>query len=112
MVGDSGNTARLKCRTSDEFGDVSGFFKFAAKIHVQGHINSNEILVIVLTFSYIYGPYLICKCICTFTCRNLSHSLIFLAHLSRRLTGELIVYPTPASVRRPSVVHNFKDLLL
>ena len=28
-----------------------------------------------------------------------------LAHLSRRLTGELIVYPC-------SVVHNFKDLLL
>ena len=36
--------------------------------------------------------------------------LIFLAHLSRRLTGELIVYP--CSVVRPSVVHNFKDLLL
>ena len=46
----------------------------------------------------------------------------FLAHLSRRLTGELIVYPCsgvrrPSSVvvrRRPSssVVHNFKDLLL
>ena len=35
----------------------------------------------------------------------------FLAHLSRRLVGELIVYPCsgvrPASVR-PSVVHNFK----
>ena len=41
----------------------------------------------------------------------------FLAHLSRRLIGELIVYPCsgvrPSSVvRRPSVVHNFKDLLL
>ena len=42
----------------------------------------------------------------------------FLAHLSRRLTGELIVYPCSvvrpsSSVRRPSsVVHNFKDLLL
>ena len=38
----------------------------------------------------------------------------FLAHLSRRLTGELIVYPC-SGVRRPSssvVVHNFKDLLL
>ena len=37
----------------------------------------------------------------------------FLAHLSRRLTGELVVYP--CSVVRPSVVrrfHNFKDLLL
>ena len=48
--------------------------------------------------------------------------LVLLAHLSRRLTGELIVYPCsgvrrPSSVvvrRRPSssVVHNFKDLLL
>ena len=40
----------------------------------------------------------------------------FLAHLSRRLIGELIVYPCsgvrPSSVVRPSVVHNFKDLLL
>ena len=38
----------------------------------------------------------------------------FLAHLSRRLTGELIVCPC-SGVRRPSasvVVHNFKDLLL
>ena len=39
----------------------------------------------------------------------------FLAHLSRRLISELIVYPCsgvrPSSVR-PSVVHNFKDLLL
>ena len=42
-----------------------------------------------------------------------------LAHLSRRLTGELIVYPCSGvrpSVRRPSSasvgVHNFKDLLL
>ena len=43
-----------------------------------------------------------------------------LAHLSRRLIGELIVYPCsgvrPSVVRRPSVrpsvVHNFKDLLL
>ena len=39
----------------------------------------------------------------------------FLAHLSRRLIGELIVYlcsvVRPSSVR-PSVVHNFKDLLL
>ena len=25
-----------------------------------------------LTFNYFYGPYLICKCMCTFTCRNLS----------------------------------------
>ena len=33
-----------------------------------------------------------------------------LAHLSRRLVGELIVLYThaPASDRRPSVVHNFK----
>ena len=35
-----------------------------------------------------------------------------LAHLSRRLVGELIVYPCsgirPSSVRRPPVVHNFK----
>ena len=41
---------------------------------------------------------------------------LFLAHLSRRLTGELIVYPCsvvrPSSVRPSSVVHNFKDLLL
>ena len=33
----------------------------------------------------------------------------FLAHLSRRLIGELIVYPWPGV--RPSV-HIFKDLLL
>ena len=36
----------------------------------------------------------------------------FLAHLSRRLVCELIVYPysgvRPSSVVRPSVVHNFK----
>ena len=38
--------------------------------------------------------------------------LLYLAHLSRRLIGELIVYPwsgvrrRPSSVRRPSVVHN------
>ena len=42
--------------------------------------------------------------------------LLFLAHLSRRLTGELIVYPCsivrPSVVRPSSVVHNFKDLLL
>ena len=37
---------------------------------------------------------------------------VFLAHLSRRLTGELIVTHAPASVVRPSSVHNFKDLLL
>ena len=37
----------------------------------------------------------------------------FLAHLSRRLIGELIVYPYPAYVRRRrlSSVHNFKELL-
>ena len=37
----------------------------------------------------------------------IKQSLIFLAHLSRRLIGELIVYPCsgvrPSSVRRPSV---------
>ena len=33
----------------------------------------------------------------------------FLAHLSRRLMGELIVLVTPVSVRRPSV-HIFKYL--
>ena len=46
--------------------------------------------------------------------------ILFLAHLSRRLTGELIVYPCsgvrPSVVRRLSVVHPsstiFKDLLL
>ena len=30
----------------------------------------------------------------------------FLAHLSRRLIGELIVYPLSGVRRRPSVVHN------
>ena len=45
-------------------------------------------------------------------------AMLLLAHLSRRLTGELIVYPCagvrPSSVvvRPSSVVHNFKDLLL
>ena len=47
-------------------------------------------------------------------------NIALLAHLSRRLIGELIVYPCSGvrpsvvrpSVRRPSVVHNFKDLLL
>ena len=38
----------------------------------------------------------------------------FLAHLSRRLTGELIVYPCsvvrPSSVCPSSVVHNFKEI--
>ena len=50
---------------------------------------------------------------------KLEVTITLLAHLSRRLTGELIVYPCsgvrPSSsvVRRPSsVVHNFKDLLL
>ena len=42
---------------------------------------------------------------------------LFLAHLSRRLLGELIVYPWSGvrrpSVRRPSAsVHKLKDLLL
>ena len=37
------------------------------------------------------------------------HLLVLLAHLSRRLKGELIGYP-PASVVCPSV-HNFKHLL-
>ena len=39
-----------------------------------------------------------------------SSESVFLAHLSQRLTGELIVYP--CSGIRLSVVHNFKDLLL
>ena len=46
----------------------------------------------------------------TFSLRGISSS--FLPHLSRRLVGELIVYPCsgvrPSSVVRPSVVHNFK----
>ena len=37
--------------------------------------------------------------------------IVSLAHLSRRLTGGLIVYPC-SGVRPLSVVHNFKDLLL
>ena len=37
---------------------------------------------------------------------------ILLAHLSRRLTGELIVYPCSGVRPSSSVVHNFKDLLL
>ena len=42
-------------------------------------------------------------------------SVLFLAHLSRRLTGELIGYPwirRPSSVRPSSSVHIFKHLLL
>ena len=34
-----------------------------------------------------------------------SRAIVFLAHLSRRLIGELIVYPW-SGVRRPSSVHN------
>ena len=49
-------------------------------------------------------------------CQFFSCVTYFLAHLSRRLIGELIVYPCsgvrPSSVRPSSVVHNFKDLLL
>ena len=33
-----------------------------------------------LTFDYFYGPYLICKCTCTFTCMNSSLSPIFKFH--------------------------------
>ena len=43
------------------------------------------------------------------TCKSLSS--VFLAHLSRRLKGELIVYPW-SGVRPSSVVHIFKHLLL
>ena len=46
---------------------------------------------------------------------SVEHRLL-LAHLSRRLKGELIGYSwsgvRPSSVRRPSVVNNFKHLLL
>ena len=52
-------------------------------------------------------------------CRLYFHYTAFLAHLSRRLIGELIGYPwsgvRPSSVVRPSVVvvvNNFKHLLL
>ena len=32
--------------------------------------SSNWFLVKFLTFNYFYGPYLICRCFCTFTRRN------------------------------------------
>ena len=49
---------------------------------VNRHINSNQILIVFLTFNYMYfyDPYLICKCTCTFTCRNSIPSLIFQFH--------------------------------
>ena len=41
---------------------------------------------------------------------------LFSSPVSRRLTGELIIYPCSVVCHRPSsssvVVHNFKDLLL
>ena len=37
---------------------------------------------------------------------------LFLAHLSRRLIGELIVYPCSGVLHRPSVVHNVQTFLL
>ena len=47
---------------------------------INGHINSNKILLVFLTFNYFYGTYFICKCTCTFTCRNSISSLIFQFH--------------------------------
>ena len=76
-----GDTAGLKCRylmSSGSAGDVPGF-EFPAYIHV--HINSNKMLLVYLTFNYflhcVYGPYLICKCTRTLTCRNSCPILIF-----------------------------------
>ena len=38
----------------------------------------------------------------TYMRQHLHDEVNLLAHLSRRLTGELVVYPCPSSVRRPS----------
>ena len=53
-----------------------------------------------------------CKFILGIYPQNTSDIIQFLAHLSRRLTGELIVYPCSGVRPSSSVVHNFKDLLL
>ena len=71
-------------------------------------------------FSQFFNIYIIKKSLlCATQVVRVENGVIFLAHLSRRLTGELIVYPCSAvrpfvrpSVRCPSIVHNFKDLLL
>ena len=70
---------------------------------VQPHYNAHH-------YNAFFNVTLLCQ-----GSQNECLTIHLLAHLSRRLTGEFIVYPCSGvrpSVRRPSLVHNFKDLLL
>ena len=103
------------------FVDFDFYFNFIIKLtsaidHLLELIRKHAISSECLTMADTNLKVLICKIRVTKSYMLISSAVTaklicgFLAHLSRRLTGELIVYPC-SGVWRPSV-HNFKDLLL